>query len=195
MVQLSHVKHLQEETVDNLGNTTMQLVPCRIEVSLPHNDWDKTWSFVRLKGLESTSVTFLWRMVHNILPTRARLHHLHMPNIESPNCLTCNVPDSIEHHLALCPESIEVFNWLLLSLQNLCQDITMERVFLLDFPQLNAFPFVWLTANVLQKIWNIRQKGKRAQKYEVRAEIEAKINLLRKSRYGEITTTISTMII
>ena len=71
----------------------------------------------------------------------------------------------------------------------------MERVFLLDFPQLNTFSLVWLTANVTEKIWTIRQKGKRVQKYEVRAEIVAKINLLRKSRYGETATTISTMII
>ena len=43
-------KNIQEETFDNLGNTTMKLIPCRIKVTFPDNDWDKTWSFTRLKA-------------------------------------------------------------------------------------------------------------------------------------------------
>ena len=49
------------------------LKPCRAEVNNPHVDWDYSWKLANLKGLSSTEQTFLWKMLHNLLPTPARL--------------------------------------------------------------------------------------------------------------------------
>ena len=186
--------YLTEQIIDDLEISSTRVKSCRVELNFPENDWGNTWPLVRTKGLESNCVTFVWRMIHDILPTRERVHHLHMPNINSPDCNNCNTPESVQHYLALCPESNTVFLWLLKSLQKLCQDITREKIFFLDFPHLNEFPLVWLTAHVLEKIWSIRQMGKRVHLFQVRAEIESRINLLRKSRYGDAANLIQMMI-
>jgi hypothetical protein len=49
---------------------------CRIESAHPDIDWERTWSLASLPGLESCDYTFLWRMIHDILPTQDRLQRI-----------------------------------------------------------------------------------------------------------------------
>ena len=56
---------------------------CKIESEHPYVDWDRTWSLSCTKGLESGDCTFLWRMVHNVLPTQERLHRI-LPSVVCP---------------------------------------------------------------------------------------------------------------
>ena len=44
-------------------------------------------------------------------------------------------------------------------------------------------PLVWMLATVFLAIWKLRVDKSRVQLYEVRAQLEAKINLLRETRY------------
>ena len=80
-----------------------------------------------------------WKQLCHFSMENDPWHSPHMPNINSPDCNTCNTPESVQHYLALCSESNTVFLWLLTSLQKLCQDIIREKIFVLDFPYLNAF--------------------------------------------------------
>ena len=63
-----------------------KLKPCRAELSNLTIDWDYTWTLASMKGLDSKETTFLWRMLHNLLPTQARLFHLKMKNAPNANC-------------------------------------------------------------------------------------------------------------
>ena len=69
-------------------NITHQLtisgtVQCKIEVKHPQADWERAWSLAITPGVSSKQLTFLWKMVHDLLPSQARLFRLKMPNINS----------------------------------------------------------------------------------------------------------------
>ena len=59
---------------DDHGHSEMKT--CRAEESHPEVDWKLSWKLAYLPGLSSEDQTFLWRMLHNILPTQARLHRI-----------------------------------------------------------------------------------------------------------------------
>ena len=43
---------------------------CKIECQYPRVDWSRTWALACIPGLASSDYTFLWKMVHNLLPTQ-----------------------------------------------------------------------------------------------------------------------------
>ena len=47
-------------------------------------------------------------------------------------------------------------------------------------------PIVLFLTTVLNSIWKLRQPGNKVQKYLVRSELEAMINLLRETRYSHL---------
>ena len=51
-------------------------------------------------------------------------------------------------------------------------------------------PLVWLLAATLLSIWEQRQASANVQPYLVRAELEAKVNLIRKTRYDNCATIL-----
>ena len=66
--------------------------------------------------------------------------------------------------------------------------INMEKIMRLEFTDLEEdmeYPAVWFTAAFLPAIWERRQSGTRIRCYEIRAEIEGKISLLRETRFSE----------
>ena len=46
-----------------------QFMVCRAELASPHNDWKASWHLARLRGLDTTMKTFLWKLLHQLLPT------------------------------------------------------------------------------------------------------------------------------
>jgi hypothetical protein len=67
-----------------------EYIPCRAETNHPEIDWERTWSLAVTPGLSSEQLTFLWRMLHNILPCQSRLFRMRMPNINSDIWTHCN---------------------------------------------------------------------------------------------------------
>ena len=55
-------------------------------------------------------------------------------------------------------------------------------------------PMVWLTSNLLMKMWESRKEKKRCNPVTVRADLEAKVNLLRETRYSESVNIISQLL-
>ena len=56
-------------------------------------------------------------------------------------------------------------------------------------------PMVWLTTNILMKIWDFRKEKKRCDLVLVRADLEARVSLLRESRFKEASVSISHMLL
>ena len=110
------------------------LIPCRVEIQCPQNDWPKSWSLARLKGLSSTSMTFLWKLLHQLLPTRERQHRI-LRDGDNALCGVCNYGevDSVEHALATCADSRETFEWMKIGLGRFSADISTEQILKLDF--------------------------------------------------------------
>ena len=54
----------------------------------------------------------------------------------------------------------------------------------IDIEEEMELPLVWIVATVFQVIWKLRVDKSRVTLYEVRAQLEARINLLRETRYS-----------
>ena len=61
-----------------------ELIPCRIEEMSPTVQWGEAYRLSRLHGLSPTSKSFLFKLLHQLLPSRERLHRLIPTN--SPLC-------------------------------------------------------------------------------------------------------------
>ena len=72
----------------------------------------------------------------------------------------------------------------------------MSKVLTLNFEMEDQmeFPLVWLTSNFLKKIWDLRKEKKRCDLFRVRADLEAKVSLLRESRFSESAIIISQLL-
>ena len=75
---------------NNDEETPAEYTPCRTELANPQNDWEKTWRLARLQGLGPEITTFLWRLLHRLLPIQDRVHRITSNNSSSsPNCQLC----------------------------------------------------------------------------------------------------------
>ena len=173
------------------------LKPCRTETTNPGNNWVNTWKAATTPGLPSELKSFLWRMLHNILPTRTRLFRMKMPNILSPNCILCDDdnPDTTLHALFNCSKSKQAADYLLKGLRLFDPDITAEKVIFQDFSgSENDLPLIFVSASVMNQIWTSRKEGKTCDIISVRANLESSIQILRKSRFSPAATKLETLI-
>ena len=84
-------KYLLEVKVTHTeSEDTSVLVPCRVERLAPAIDWGRSWRAVCVPGLSPVMHSFLWRRLHDILPTQERLHRMNMSNTPSPLCVSCS---------------------------------------------------------------------------------------------------------
>ena len=95
---------LENHVTHELTNSRMKLKPCKAESNNPDVDWEKVWTFAVTPGLPSDLLTFLWKMLHNLLPCQTRLFRLNMPNISSNICTLCddNEIRDLTHSLMSC---------------------------------------------------------------------------------------------
>ena len=176
------------------------LVPCRAEIANQENDWQKTWSLSRTKGLGSESLSFLWTLLHGLLPTRDRLFRI-LPTVTSAECQLCETgqQDSVKHALALCPATKPVFDWMFEGLRRFSVSLTVDKLLLLDIELDNVLPhdhlpLVWFTAEVWRRLWKRRRDGKQCRLYDIRSEVEAEINLARRTKYGDMAVVLEAML-
>ena len=147
----------------------------------------------------SMDQTFLWRMLHDILPTQARLHRMGMRNAPTPNCLHCDsaVPECLQHALVSCRKNREVIDWLLPVIHQHLPDVQPQQLVLLDLGILDdsmKFPLVWLISNVFSLVWQARKDKKSPNLFHTRSMLEARVSILRKTRLANPCTIIDTML-
>ena len=172
-------------TMEEDRDNRMQFINTRTELAFPMIDWESTWRRARLKGLGSEASSFLWKLLHQLLPTEARLSRI-LPNT-SANCKYCvePIPATLEHCLLLCVKTREVGDWLLGLLREHDNLATPESILKLQFQANTSFemPLVWIIANTLLYLWGARSNGRLASLISTRANLESKIALLRETRF------------
>ena len=130
----------------------------------------------------------IWKMVHNLLPSRERLYRLSMQDIEDPLCDLCTlaVRDDLEHALLLCPYNA-ASSYTLRLIQNFIPRAQPNRAVLLDLdiPPDLQLPVTFILSFCLSRIWRYRSLKNRGNPRGIRAELEAEIQILRKSRFHE----------
>ena len=172
--------------MNQLEDSTKIFRPSRTELAWPGSDWDNTWRLARSKGLGPEVTTFLWRLLHNLLPTQERLNHM-MRNTQ-PLCKLCQdqLVEDQPHAFFLCGANNQANQSLLSSLSPTIPNITIRQILLLDFQldEPDEFPVVWLVGNFLLTMWNLRVAKKQARLFSIKADLEARASLLRETRYG-----------
>ena len=188
----------KEVTMEENEAEERKYIPCRVERLRPELDWDLSWSLARQKGLDSDQLTFLWRMMHDLLPTQSRQHRISPLTTPSPACLMCEegAEGSPSHELVSCDYSAEVSMWLLGCLrQNLhIPQLTATQLVTLDLPGLtnsSRLPAVWLVAHTLGSVWRHRTEKKLVRLRTTRAELEAKVTLLRETQFSNSAKILS----
>ena len=166
-------------------NNAREFIPIRCELRYPVVNWDRSWSYTLTPGLDSEQKTFLFKMLHNILPTKARLFRLQQS--VSPVCSQCTSGDSEDcaHALLSCSfNTEEVNNWIRQVVNKAAPNHCLQDIVTLnlELEQTAVFPLVWFLSNTLSIVWQLRSCKKNISLHTIRASLEARINILRKSR-------------
>ena len=186
-------KHLIEVQVTHSEpEDPSALVPCRVERLAPGIDWGRSWLAVCIPGLTPEMRSFLWKMLHCILPTQERLHRMNMPNAPLPLCVQCTEGklDDIEHALLRCNKIKPGADFLLETLKSEIPDITFERIKYLDFRSEDLLVPTYLTTATLSQLWSSRSCTRNLSWNSVRANVEQSILTLRKSRFASAASKL-----
>ena len=167
---------------------------CRVELKHPSLNWDEIWSLLVLPGLTSELTSFLWLMLHDLLPNSERLFRMNMPNVISSSCSLCsdNVTDSLPHSLIECSFVYPASSFLINTLKQVLPNVTPSQVTLLDLDlsQDLKLPITYLIASFLSQIWKCRISKKQCNLKTIRTNLEASIQVLRKTRHHQAATKL-----
>ena len=171
------------------ANTTPNLLPVKVETLHPLTDWSLTWRLARTKGLGSDLTGFLFKLVHCLLPTQDRVSRLGGSSALNPGlCLHCAVDvEDPAHAFFFCQHSRQAGHVLLGHVQVLVPDLTPEAALRLEFAEDlshdEELATTCLLAAGLKYIWESRVHKKQVTIYKMRAEVEARISILRRTRH------------
>ena len=133
--------------------------------------------------------SFLFKLLHQILPTAERVNRI-LPN-QSQFCTKCQLHEieTIQHALMDCPSNQGVTTTLCNGLRKYQPTLTKQEILSINFrtEEHLLFPLVWTTASFFSSLWQLRVEKKRVELIKVRAEMEARVRLLRGSK---LTNTI-----
>ena len=168
---------------DEHGNR--QLKPLRTELASPQNQWDRVWPLARQYMLGPNICSFLFKLLHQILPTAERVARI-LPN-QSPTCGRCQVetPETLYHSFFDCPANQGVSTVLLNGLKKFDPNLTPSKILTLNFSM------IWITASFLCELFQLRVDKKRVELIKIRSELEASCRLLRESRLDSTIEMLS----
>ena len=153
-----------------------------------------------MKGLGRDLTSFLFKLLHCLLPTQDRIARFGASDDLLPGvCHHCRTDNEDPvHALLFCPQSREAGHTLLGWVQKLVPNLSPEEAVKLqlgeDIAELEELPVVFMMATGLQYIWGSRVNKKQVTTHQMRSEMEAKISILRKSRYREAGLKILEML-
>ena len=114
----------KEVTMVETDDHNMEYIKSRAELASPSTDWELTWTRSRLKGLGSEATSFLWKLLHKILPTEERVARILINS--SPNCKLCPNPvvADLEHSFFNCVSTQHVGRSLLSAVRHYAPEVT-----------------------------------------------------------------------
>ena len=173
--------------------TAAHLLPVRCESIHPATAWDTTWRLVRTHGLSSNTSSFLFKLVHLLLPTQGRIQRLGADRDQTGGCcmLCGEEAEDLLHAFFICPATcsagLATIGW---TQTLLGSNLSLECALRLDLGEEEldderALAVTYILGTGLNFIWEARARKKKVEPYEVRAELEALVSLLRRSRHTE----------
>ena len=188
---------LLEDQLLMLNDDPPTPAPCKAETLYPSNNWDQAWANARMKGLDSCQTSFLFKLMHNILPTRSRLHRMRIEGNLTNCCGLCDLIEEEEdliHAFFVCSNNSIAGLALLGYIQKIAGNVSdrdcLSLNFGTDLGDVERLAAVLILATGLSFIWEQRVQKKTVLLFTVRAELEAKVELLRKTRFGNVGNLI-----
>ena len=178
-------KSVTRREVDLDGRT--ELIPCRVEERFPEVTWEESYRLCRLPGLSPDSKSFLFKLIHTLLPSNERLHHLNQ--LPSPLCrCRAGVVETYQHIFFNCELNREASQSLIQCIKSYARDITEEKALRLVVEADEPFllPTISLLSSGLELIWDNRKLNKHTSLISMRAELEFSISIKRRSRLARI---------
>ena len=156
-------------------------------------DWEQCWRLARLPGLGPENISFLFKLIHQTLPTQERVARTKpraSPTCKAQECQ--GVVENLSHAMVYCPANDRVGLKLLECLREIQPGLQAEAILRLEIQVEEdlELPAVWLIATALRTLWNLKQSTTKVKLYLVRAQLEAEINLLRETRYKDAVAKI-----
>jgi hypothetical protein len=148
---------LEDKVTMEVRDLQRQLIMCRVELGSPSTDWDVTWERVRLKGLGPNLTSFLFKIVHQLLPTQervARTNPNQSPACKARGCLEGETEDLV-HALVTCRSNNGVGRAVMDSVAMMIDQVTDEQALRLQFQAEESleFPVIWFLAVSWSSIW------------------------------------------
>ena len=169
------------------GDNMLELVPCKVELKNPEVQWPMVYRCIRLKGISPDSKSFLFKLVHMLLPSRERLNHLSQNN--SPLCW-CNsgASETYQHLFLECEKNREAGQALMNCISSYDRSLSETKLLRLELGTDEPFLLasVSLVATGFELIWENRKSKKITALFTLRAELEASISIKRRSRLRRI---------
>ena len=151
------------------------------------NWWDFEWIFI--KWLEAPPL-------HPTYRGKKRLSRILLNSSPSCKFFSDQVSANLEHCFFYCNLTKTVGNQVLTLCQTFCPGITPSQVLRLELhvDRTKETPIIWIVAQFLINIWEARVKGKMADLFRTRSDLESKVNLLRETRYNNLSLIITEML-
>ena len=165
------------------------LLPVRSETKHPMADWPQIWRLARTKGLGSDLTSFLFRLLHCLLPTQERVSRIVVTeNQNSGLCQHCDLEvENLPHAFFNCEQSRIAGHALLGHVQLLVPGLSPDDALRLelgaDLSDEEELATTCLLATGLKYIWEARASKKQVTTFRMRAEVEARISILRRTRH------------
>ena len=167
-------------------------VLCRVERRNPECNWVTTWEKLRLPFLSSDIISFLWKLVHDVLTTEERLHAT-LGNISAScryGCDEDHVANQI-HCFFDCHLTYDIGQWLLKTVRIFSPN-NKANILKLDVPDKNAL--IWTIAKTLQYSWTKRSSHKTADTSIFLASLDAELMLMAETQFKQLAEEIKLII-
>ena len=136
-----------------------------------------------------------FKLLHCLLPTQDRIINSENPGL----CQLCHAEvEDPPHAFFYCPYSRTAGAALLEYVFSTCPSLSPEACLRLeleeDLEDVEILATVYILATGLKYIWSVRVEKKQVVLFKMRAEIEAKISIIRKTRYSEAGDLMAQML-
>ena len=158
-------------------------IPNRVEELSPTTQWGEVYRLSRLHGLSPSSKSFLFKLIHQLLPSRERVSRLMPAN--SPLCW-CDSGD-VESYLHLfftCDKNREAAEAMMRCAKVYDEDLTPDKILSLQVKadEIYMMATIAMITTGLETIWANRQLKKITTGYMMRADLECAVSIRRRSR-------------
>ena len=172
---------LEETVLKESINDDHRYIPCRVELANPENDWETSWRRMRIKGLGSDVVSFLFKLLHQLLATQERLSRINQATsnaCKAPGCSEDQLED-LAHALYYCNGNNGIGIRCIDAVKTFIPNISIDKALLLQFEvEINMeLAIICFLAIAWMNIWRSRVDGKRPLLSSVKGEMESQILL------------------